>query len=812
MPVQNTFTVANCLDHLSSLALSPEAFAYAEQAFLSEPTRHRRHFAKGNVCGEYSAPSQGVSIEYRSHGLELAWILRWEFDPNILAYRDRPPAVEILRHYRDKRNSHDTFVPDFLLLTRDSVTVIDIRSESSLKKKVDEHGDEWIKEGESYCYLPVARHFAELGLQCQILSDLKISKLRTSNLKTILSAANDDRSVPERTRQTISHVLESTAWLSIADLLESIEECSLHPVLKLIYEGHLYADLDHQLVTQIDSCVVSLNADFIAHASAKMSEHAIGVPCRTQDLPVPSRKEMAHALGNLERLHSGERGRTVRRLKQRVIEGQKNGLSELQSLMPGRRGNHTSKLSPVIADVLQQHIRTHYMNPNRPTLRAAHDHYRQQARQEYPVFSPVSYPTYCHWVARETPRSVAAARSGRRSANSMAPATPTQTREIGAQRSFERACIDHTPLDLLAIVVESNGLKYVKRPWLTCMVDDYSGYWLAFWLSFDSPSRRAIAMSFRSCARRYGKLPEYIHSDQGAEFRSTYYRALTAHFGCTPDWSPPGNSRFNSHVEILNLQFQQQWIAKRPGNIIDCTNRRKLSKGYRPKDLAVLSLSDIFREVSQFQEHYNTTVIGNNYQPPETLFESSFLRHDYSGVPVTVDRDFLLVTAVDTAHSAYTINAHGEIVRDGVHYTHPALKLVRPTRNRTEIRIDPENPYLIYCRVQDRWVDATSSKHATFVIRNESDRWSESVRIIEGRSARDRAKEHARELIARRLEDIDISARVVDQDAQQAAAAVSDGPASMIIDSPTSFETMRTLPVRKLTASFESNSTDKARS
>lgn len=805
MANRNTFTVENCLDHLSSLTLSADALAYAEQTFLSEPTNERRHFAKSNVCGEYSAASQGLSIGYRSHGLELAWILRWEMDPKVYAYRDRPPAVELHRRYRDGRYSHESYVPDFLLLTEDSVIVVDIRSESSIKKKLKDHGQEWIKKNETYCYLPASEHFTKVGLQFKILSDLKLNKLRTTNLRAILSAANDPRVVSEKIRQAIKQALNDTAWLSIKNLLELIDESSVYPVMKLIYEGELHMDLDHQLVTQIESCVVALNSDFIGICNAQASP-VDGTLARFDGSAVPGRKDLVHALKNLERLRSGERSRTVRRLKQKVREGKQHGLSELQSLMPGKRGNNSCKLNPLTSKVLQEHIRTHYMTPKRPSPRASHDHYRQHARKVHPGFSTVSYPTYCQWIQRETPHTVARSRSGRRAANSMAPSTPTNTRAIGAQRSFERACIDHTPLDILAIVVESNGRKYVKRPWLTCLADDYSGFWLAFWLTFDSPSRRAIAMTIRSCARRYGKLPESIHSDQGGEFLSVYHSSLMAHFGCTIDRSPPGNSRFNSLVEILNLQFQQQWIAKRPGNVIDCTNRRKLSKGYRPEDLAVLSLNDIFSEVDQFQQHYNSTVIGNLDRPPETLFERDLLRNDYSGIPVSVDDNFMLATAVDTDHPAYTINLQGEIIKDGVHYTHPALKLIRPKRNRIEIRLDPENPFLIYCRVDDEWVQATSSKHSTFSVRSEPERWSESVRIMEGRPARDRAKEHSRELIARRIDDIEKSSRVVNRDAKQAAVDIVDGAAPTTIETPTSFETMRTLPVKKLTANFGTDS------
>ena len=397
------------------------------------------------------------------------------------------------------------------------------------------------------------------------------------------------------------------------------------------------------------------------------------------------------------------------------------------------------------------------MSKLRPSVHGAWTHYRNSTKDVHPTHQAVSIKTYRRYIEKESVEAVAFARGGKRAGNASALPTAVEHRELKATRPFERASIDHTLLKILAVVVESNGKKYTKKPWLTALVDDYSGYWLSYFLTFRAPSKRSIAMLFRNCVREHGRLPEMVHSDRGADLRSVYYRGLLAHYQVTADWSPAGHSRFNSQVERLNKQIKDQWISKRPGNTLDYTNTRKFSKGHRPQDLAELNLEDLFAEIEAYRQVFNNTVIGNESQQPSGLFQNGIDTFGFSGIPVEFDEKFLLVTAYDTNHSEYKISPSGEIIFGGLHFTHPDLRMLRPKRASTELRIDPEDPYRLYCKVKDNWVTALSSGYKKFRSRSVHERWAEALRVGEGRSLRDKAKQHSHDLKAEKIQRIDNS-------------------------------------------------------
>ena len=111
-------------------------------------------------------------------------------------------------------------------------------------------------------------------------------------------------------------------------------------------------------------------------------------------------------------------------------------------------------------------------------------------------------------------------------------------------RPFEIGHIDHTEADI-ELVSSETGRK-LDRPWLTLLTDAYSRRILAIYLTFDPPSYRSCLMVLRVCVKRYGRLPQTIVVDNGAEFGSTYFETLLATFECNKKQRPPAQARFGS--------------------------------------------------------------------------------------------------------------------------------------------------------------------------------------------------------------------------------------------------------------------------
>ena len=744
------------IKQLTQYELSEEAYEYALKALSSEPSREVGQYARNNVTGAYSSFSQGLTLQYESHTAELAWLIRWEMDENVLGCRDQPPMVEFRKPDKNGVQRNTRYTPDFIVFKRDSLSIIEVKTESELHILSGKFPEQWVNDSGAWVYRPAEKYFNSIGLMHTVRSDGGITSIESNNIKTFIQVRRSGHRIPKSVQAKVLSILREKAWLSLSELQKSVPESSIVDLHLLVLHRVIYADIKRHLLTEISSCIVSLTPDLLDVYRNQES----AAPETVQSMSVhavPDKLELEKALERLDRIHSEDSSRHARRLRKRVAVMEAMGLTPLQALTMPRSGNTRAKISEIVRQHLEVHIRSHYMTKLRPSVHGAWTHYRNSAREEHPTLSPVSIKTYRRYIEKESAEAVAFARGGKRAGNAAALPTAVEHRELKATRPFERASIDHTLLKILAVVVESNGETYVRKPWLTALVDDYSGYWLSFFLSFSAPSKRSLAMLFRHCVREHSRLPEMVHSDRGADLRSVYYRGLLAHYQVTADWSPAGHSRFNSQVERLNKQIKDQWISRRPGNTIDYKNTRKFSKGHRPQDLAQLKLEDLFREIETYRQLFNNTVIGNESVQPSRLFQDGIDTFSYSGIPVEVDDKFLLVTAYDTNHSEYKISTSGEIVFGGLHFTHPDLRLLRPKRARTELRVDPEDPYRLYCKVEDNWVTALSSNYKKFQSRSMHERWAEALRVGEGRPLRDEAKQHSHDLKAKKITSIEQS-------------------------------------------------------
>ena len=748
-----TVSTQDLLEYLPNYRLSSAAEEYVQKTLLTEPSREVGVHARNSVSGAFSSLSQGITIQYESHTAELAWLYRWELDPDVLGFRDQPPMVNMRKADKNGVLKTTPYTPDFILFRKEEVVVVEVKTAKKIVKLSEKYPDQW-QFDERWHYIPAEKVFHEKGLKHIVCCLSEERSIETNNYKTMLRACNAlDRVRPAVAKALVS-VLDSVAWMSLSDLKKQVPDSSYSDIYQLIAQQLLFVELKNEILTEPDSCFIAANRDSL-RIRLENTWSKTAIPGSVDTLSVPTTKELENALDRLKRVESGDQSRHSRCLRKLVAEGVESGLSPLQALISRRKGNTKNKLPKEVLDFLDRHIRSFYMSSKRPKLHAAWADYRIQCCKEHPDFNPVVIKTYKRHVGTLDSETVALARGGKRAGNAAADITSVLERALIATRPFERASVDHTKLKIRAVVVESDDCVYSKKPWLSALIDEATGYWLSFTLTYRDPSKRSLSMLYRSCAREYGKFPEHVHSDRGSDFRSVYHRGLLAHYGVTVDWSPAGHSRFNALVERLNKQLQDQWISKRAGNTVDYVETRKYSKGYRPEDVAALSLRDLFTEIEKYRQLYNRTVIGTEAISPLLKLNQGLEQFEFSGIPVEINDEFLLVTAYDTDHGSYKISSSGDVVFNCLHFHHPELRRLRPKRAHTELRIDPEDPYRVYCHIDGNWETALNSGHKKFVSKNPIDRLSESLRVAEGRPMRDKAKQHSNDKKAEALAKFD---------------------------------------------------------
>ncbi|WP_164479486.1 integrase catalytic domain-containing protein [Methylocystis rosea] len=124
--------------------------------------------------------------------------------------------------------------------------------------------------------------------------------------------------------------------------------------------------------------------------------------------------------------------------------------------------------------------------------------------------------------------------------------------------------IDHTLVDV--IVVDEQLRRPIGRPVLTIAIDVCTRMVAGFHLSLEAPSSVSVGLCLLHAV--YDKtvwlnereidvswpvagLPEVLHCDNGAEFRSRALAAACREYGIKLQFRPPATPRFGGHIERL---------------------------------------------------------------------------------------------------------------------------------------------------------------------------------------------------------------------------------------------------------------------
>ena len=302
---------------------------------------------------------------------------------------------------------------------------------------------------------------------------------------------------------------------------------------------------------------------------------------------------------------------------------------------------------------------------------------------------------------------VARGRGGARAANAVAAPSDPEVRSLKPQLPWEGAAIDHYLADIYLVIHSSDGKIYVERPWITAMVDVCTNYILSVTLSFLAPSKRAVSKIIRECVRLHERLPQEIIVDRGSEFQSTYMASLMAHYGVAYTLRPSSDPRYGAEVERLFGEFKSQWLSQRPGNLAKYEEARSVDGKLAPRRKAVLFPAQAFRELKDFCGWRNGRLRGASIIAADANFRSRQALYPFVAKKVQYDAEFMLVTAVDTKDFKID-SSRGLHIGDAWYYS-PELTSIRGKKSQIQVRIDPENPHIVYACIDRQWVTCFST-------------------------------------------------------------------------------------------------------
>ncbi len=783
-------------------SLCDEAADYVLNAYL-QIARNPSSNGTMSVAVEFQSVKLGVTFNGEARTTEFSFATYLDNDNDAIVYFEQPPKIECMRTMKNGRVRTQEYTPDVLVLYKSGPVVVELKKEQELEGKIKENPTDWYREGEKIIDRPAFAAFEKIGLPHRVVSSSQLSQVRTANILLLQNAQERDPSLANSISKACQEEFKKTGVHSLATLCAVLGQQDVTPLLQLINAGVLHTDLNKSLLSDPNATLVTTNPILLCESvysqwEADRSAVRVGKVGNIAVANYPPSSQLARAVKIQLDLDAGIKGRSARRWRAKILHGAESRLSALASVAPKNylSGNRNKKRAEVVLAYAENHIRDIYASPKRPTNSACFRRYKTDAEDWHPFYSPVSKPTY-YALIESLSQVLAQERGGNRANNAAESPSDVEERALRPTRPFELASCDHCLVKLYCVVMDANGRTYVDQPWLTVLRDCYTGAVLAIWLSFRPPSKKTCALIMRMCLRNHGRLPEMIIVDRGPEFRSVFFSSFLAHCRVHLAFRPKSHPRYGQEAETFFNQFKTLWLADRPGNKVLYKEARAVSGSHKPQNFAQMELVDLLQETLDFCRWNNNRATASRLESPLAMMARRLSLYSCSGKIVEYDDLFVLASCIESG--SYEVNSRRGIHIGPYHYWSSRLISIALLQKKTEVRIDPENPYRIFARVFDEWVPCYSTGSNELALRDPIHQLAEGIRIVDCENARKIANADADRALVQALRKAD--ERLATKSEQPTESMISNGTkqSAPVVDHFTAIKRLDIKPIQSTT-------------
>jgi putative transposase len=310
-----------------------------------------------------------------------------------------------------------------------------------------------------------------------------------------------------------------------------------------------------------------------------------------------------------------------RELSRRANESEEVHNNPLIGLLPRtrERGNRTKRFPPETYALFDRVRKEHHLKRGSTTTAIGTYSLMQEVAFRESVPMP-SYWTICQWLQRsETHEEKVATKGWRAAYGESAPASASSI-PAGAERSWQRAYIDFTKLDVE--LVSEAGIN-LGRPWLGLMLDEFSRWVLASIIDFNAPSGASCMALLRECVRTRNALPDEVIVDKGPEFNNAAVEGFLINNHCHMTIRPSAEPRFGAPMERMFGTVNTSLVHQLRGSTRLMKDVRMVSRGFSAADQAIWQYA-AFQELwaLYLEEIYGATVHSNlNGRSPLEAFQ-----------------------------------------------------------------------------------------------------------------------------------------------------------------------------------------------
>ena len=384
----------------------------------------------------------------------------------------------------------------------------------------------------------------------------------------------------------------------------------------------------------------------------------------------------------------------------------KGTVSSVEPRPQGRRKD-TLVLDTMRETLISSTIHEIYLKPERPAMTYLIE--QVQARCAQKGLPLPDRRTIKARVDRIDQRTVALKRKDAKGVK----ATKAVPGQYVTSRPLEVVQIDHTEVDVF-LVDETTRKTMDKRPWLTLAIDVFTRMVVGFHLSMDKPSRVSLGLCMLNAV--YDKsawltereidaswpaagLPEAVHADNGADFRSHAFAWACREEGIKLIFRPIGAPHYGGHIERL-IGTTMGRVHFYPGSTFANPTARQGNESGR---FAAMT----FREFEcalgwEIAGRYNEEIHSALLRPPIAVWRE----HEASlALRMPKDRMAFWVSFLPDAHR--TLRPDGIWLHDIPYWSNALSGQVGRVKGKLFIKFDPRDVSRIFVRQLDgRFLEA----------------------------------------------------------------------------------------------------------
>ncbi len=211
---------------------------------------------------------------------------------------------------------------------------------------------------------------------------------------------------------------------------------------------------------------------------------------------------------------------------------------------------------------------------------------------------------------------------------------------LSADRFLRLGCMDHTVLDGF-VIIDSEWMLPVGRPWLTVLMDVKTRCVVGFLLSFEPPSIYSVMECIKRANRPklratllskhypvlvliFGRFDEIV-VDNGKEFAGTSLEDAMLDVGTTIRLAPVASPTHKAMVERFFRTLNQLLNTKLPGAVFKTDVLREM--GYDPAKDAVLTIEQLENLIYEALATYHVCLHSGIGAPPAQLWQQQIDAH-----------------------------------------------------------------------------------------------------------------------------------------------------------------------------------------